>query len=122
MGSYNRNIHVQTVRNRLRDHGLRSRTPYVDLPLTPARRARRLVWLTAQAPRLFQMHRWRRVFFIEETWFTLFRSDGRRRVCRRRGERFADACVLERDRFRGGSVMVWGGISHVLKSLLIVLD
>jgi hypothetical protein len=27
----------------------------------------------------------------------------------RRGERFADACVLERDRFGGGSVMVWEG-------------
>jgi hypothetical protein len=50
----------------------------------------------------------------------LFRPDGRRRVYRRRGERFADACVLERDRFGGGSVMVWGGISHGLKSPLIV--
>jgi hypothetical protein len=39
----------------------------------------------------------------------------------RRGERFADACVLERDRFGGGSVMVWGGISHRLKSPLIVI-
>jgi hypothetical protein len=39
----------------------------------------------------------------------------------RRGERFADACVLERDRFGGGSVMVWGGISHGLKSPLIVI-
>jgi hypothetical protein len=40
---------------------------------------------------------------------------------RRRGEHFADACVLERDRFGGGSVMVWGGISHGLKSPLIVI-
>jgi hypothetical protein len=32
-----------------------------------------------------------------------------------------NACVLERDRFRGGLVMVWGGISHGLKSLLIVI-
>ena len=48
--------------------------------------------------------------------FTLFCPDGRRR-----GERFADAFVLERDRFGGGSVMVWGGISHGLKSPLIVI-
>jgi hypothetical protein len=51
---------------------------------------------------------------------TLFRPDGRRRAYRRHGKRFADACVLERDRFGGGSVMVWGGISHGLKSPLIM--
>jgi hypothetical protein len=53
----------------------------------------------------------RQVFFTNESRFTLFRPDGRRR-----GERFADGCVLERDRFGGGSVMVCGGISHGLKS------
>jgi hypothetical protein len=56
------------------------------------------------------------LYFTDESRFTLFRLDGRRR-----GERFADACVLERNRFGGGSVMVWGGISHGLKSLLIVI-
>ena len=37
--------------------------------------------------------------------------------CRRR-ERFADDCVKETDRFGGGGVMVWGGISHVGKTNL----
>ena len=50
-----------------------------------------------------------------------FRADGRRRLYRRRGERFADACVFERDRYGGGSVMVWGGISYGVKSPLIVV-
>ena len=49
------------------------------------------------------------------------RADGRRRVYRRREERFADACVVERDRFGGGSVMVWGGIAHGIKSQLIIV-
>jgi hypothetical protein len=62
------------------------------------------------------MRQWKRVFFTDEPRFTLFRPDGRRR-----GERFTDACVLERDRFKCGSVMVWGGISHGLKSPLIVI-
>ena len=53
--------------------------------------------------------------------FTLCRADGRRCVYRRRGERFADACVVERDRFVGGSVMVWGGIAHGIKSQLIIV-
>jgi len=32
------------------------------------------------------------------------------RVWRRRGERFADCCIAQRDRFGGRSVKVWGGI------------
>ena len=47
--------------------------------------------------------------------------DGRRRVSRRRWECFADACVLERDKFGGGSVMIWGGFSHGVRSPLIVV-
>ena len=37
------------------------------------------------------------------------------------GERFADACVFERNRYGGGSVMVWGGILHGVKLPLIVV-
>jgi hypothetical protein len=35
------------------------------------------------------------------------------RIYSRRRERFADGCVKETDRFGGGGVMVWGGITHV---------
>ena len=105
----------------MREIGLRARRPYVGLPLTQARRLRRRAWLTAHAPRLFPMRQWRRVLFTDESRFTLYRADGRRRVYRRRGERFADACVVERDRFGGGSVMVWGGIAHGIKSQLIIV-
>ena len=122
LGSHNRHIHPDTVRNRLRDNGLRARRPYVGLPLTPVRRQRRLAWLQAHSPRNFPMRQWRRVFFTDESRFTLYRSDGRRRVYRRRGERYTDACVVERDRFGGGSVCVWGGISYGFKSPLIVID
>ena len=65
------------------------------------------------------MRQWRHVFFTDASQFTLFRADGQRRLYRRRGERFADAYVFERDRYGGGSVMVCGGISHGLKSPLI---
>ena len=57
------------------------------------------------------MRQWRRVLFTDESRFTLYRADGRHCVYLRCGERFADACVVERDRFGGGSVMVWGGVS-----------
>ena len=62
-----------------------------------------------------------RQLFTDESMITLYRADGRRRVYRRRGERFANACVVERDRFGGGSVMVWGGIAHGIKSQLIIV-
>ena len=45
------------------------------------------------------MRHGRRVLFTDESRFTLFSLDGRRRVYRRRGECFADACVNERDSF-----------------------
>jgi hypothetical protein len=116
VGNHNRHIHPKTVRNRLREFGLRARRPYIGFPLTRARRARRMAWLAVHGPTQFPMRQWRQVFFTDESQFTLFCPD-----CQRCGERFADACVLERDRFVGGSVMVWGRISHGLKSLLIVI-
>ena len=121
IGNHNRHIHPKTVRNRLREAGLRCRRPCVGLPLTRPRRARRMAWLAAHAPRIFPMRQWRQVFFTDESRFTLFRPDGRRRIYRRRRERFADVSVTEVDRFGGGSVMVWGGISHGVKSPLVVL-
>ena len=121
VGTHNRQISQKTVGSRLREIGLRARRPYVGLPLTQARRLRRMAWLTAHAPRLFPMRQWRRVLFTDESRFTHYRADGRRRVYRRRGKRFADACVVERDRFGGGSVMVWEGIAHGIKSQLIIV-
>ena len=70
VGSHNRRIHPKTVRNRLREFGLRARRPNVGLPLNRARCARRMAWVTAQAPRRFPMRQWRRVFFTDESRFT----------------------------------------------------
>ncbi len=90
VGNHNRHIHPKTVRNRLHEFGLRARRHYIGFPLTRARRTRRMAWLAAHGPRQFPMRQWRRVFFTDESQFTLFHPDGRRR-----GECFADACVLE---------------------------
>ena len=72
VGSHNRRIHPKTVRNRLREFGLRACRPNVGLPLSRVRRARRMAWVTAQAPRRFPIRQWRRVFFTDESRFTLF--------------------------------------------------
>jgi hypothetical protein len=50
---------------------------------TRARHARRMAWSAAHGLRQFPMRQWRRVFFTDESRFTLFRPDGRRRAYRR---------------------------------------
>lgn len=101
-------VSQQTIRNRLREAGLTSRRSAVRIPLTPAHRQARLAW--CQRFQRWTRQEWSRVIFSDESRYTLSHSDGRIRVWRRPGERYADACVQERDRYGGGSLMVWGGI------------
>ena len=49
-------------------------------------------------------------------------ADGRIRCYSRRNERFADNYVLERNRYDGGSIMVWGAINAGFRFNLIILD
>ena len=49
-------------------------------------------------------------------------TDMRVRVWRMRNERFAEVCIAEHDRYGGGSVMVWAGISAQGKTDLHVID
>lgn len=105
----NVNVSTQTIRNRLHAAGIRSRCPAVKPPLTPAHRGRRRTW--AALHRRWTRDQWARVVFSDESRFTLSFNDGRVRVWRRRGERYADVAVRQHDRYGGGSVMVWGGFS-----------
>jgi len=65
---------------------------------------------------------WSRVLFSDEPRFNISIADGRVRVFRWKGERFAQNCLLERDRFGGGSVMVWGGIKGCRKTDLMIIN
>ena len=95
-------ISKQTVLRRLRQarQPVRPRRPYVGQVLTTRHRAARLQW----AQRHFGLGRqqWARVLFSDESRFNPSHHDGRIRVFRRRGERFADNCLIERDRYGGG--------------------
>ena len=115
-------ISKQTVLRRLRQarQPIRPRRPYVGQVLTARHRAARLQW--AQQHFRLGRQQWARVLFSDESRFNLSHHDGRIRVFRRRGERFADNCLIERDRFGGGSVMVWGGIMDRRKTNLIVVQ
>jgi hypothetical protein len=83
-------------------------------------RAARLQW--GRTRLRWNRNTWQNILFSDESRFSLKFSDGRARVYRRHGERFSDACVLETDRFGGGSVMILGGISHVERTDLKVID
>ena len=65
---------------------------------------------------------WAPVLFTDESRFSVDFTDRRARVWRMPNERFATVCVAEHDRFGGGSVMVWAGISAQGKTDLHVID
>ena len=67
-----------------------------------------------------QHQNWARVIFSDESRFSLSFADGS--CYHRRNERFADNCILESNRFGGGSVMVWGAINAGFCSDLIILN
>ena len=108
-----RQISTQTVRNRLRENGLRSRRPYFGAVLIRRHRLARVRW--CNRVRGWDLQNWRRIWFSDESRFMLQKRDGRTRVYRRRNEGFARNCVLEVDNFGEGSVMMWGAISYAEK-------
>ena len=65
---------------------------------------------------------WAPVLFTDESRFCVDFTDRRARVWRMPNERFAPVCVAEHDRFGGGLVMVWAGISAQGKTDLHIID
>lgn len=120
-GQHNERISAQTVRNRLRAEGLRARRPFVGPVLTRQHKQARLAW--SQEHLRWTRQQWKNVLFTDESRFALTTGDGRIRVYRRRNERYAEACTLQRDSYGGGgSIMVWGGISHDHRTPLVVIE
>ena len=112
-------ISVQTVRNRLHEANLRARRPVVRPPLTPHHRRCRLDFARQHVN--IGRRALHNILFTDESKFMLDFHDGRRRVWRRKNERFSDCCVTEHDRFGGGSVLVWAGISYDGRTELYVI-
>ncbi len=116
IGRHNRAISGKTVRRRLKEVGLKARRPYKGAILTARHRQERLQW--ARAHRRWIRRQWSTVLFSDESKFNVSNADGRKLVYRRRGERYADCCVLEHNGWGEGSVMVWAGISAEHKTPL----
>lgn len=110
-------ISARTIRRRLKETGLNSRRPAKAPLLSKENRVARMRF--AREHRNWTVNDWKRVLFTDETRVSLSSPDGRERVWRRPGERFAQCCISPRIPFGGGSVMFWGGICYDNRTELV---
>jgi transposase len=82
-------ISAQAVRNKIKACRFKSIRPHKCMDLTVHHKIQRHAWTNQKLRR-----NWRTVFFSDESRFTLKFADGRIRVWRRTGERFATVCVM----------------------------
>ncbi len=116
IGLHNQRISAQTVRNCLRKAHLHARRPHRGLDLTAVHRRNRLEWENAHIR--WRLALWRGVLFTDESRFSLYRADGRQRVC----ERFADVNAVDRVAHGGGGVMVWAGVCYGQRTQVYFID
>ncbi|GFX16792.1 transposable element Tc1 transposase [Trichonephila clavipes] len=97
-----------TVARRLHGGGLFAQRPVRCVPLTPAHRRRHSLW--CRKHRNWRDNEWGRVLFTDESRFSLSSDSHRILIWRERGSRNHPSNIIERDRYGGRSVLVWGGI------------
>ncbi|GFX64439.1 transposable element Tcb2 transposase [Trichonephila clavipes] len=116
-----RYIVLQARRNRrLHGGGLFARRPVRCVPLTPAHRRRRSLW--CQEHRNWRDNEWGRVLFTDESRFSLSSDSHRILIWRERGSRNHPSNIIERDRYGGCGVLVWGGIMLGSRTDLHIFD
>lgn len=117
-----RNVQIseRTVRRRLNDYGLTSHPSATGPLLSREHRVERLRF--AREHLNWTQEDWSLVLFSDESRFCLRSPDGREKVWRRRGERYAPCTFSPRVAFGGGSVMVWGGINLNSRTELVLVN
>ena len=109
----------RTVRYRLCEQNIRPRHPVIRPVLLQRHRQCRLQWCRQYLR--FRRVDWNNVLFSDESLFHLDSSDDRACVYRCIGECYVNPCIVQRQNFGGGSVMVWGGISFCSRTKLVVV-
>ncbi|GFW04411.1 transposable element Tcb2 transposase [Trichonephila clavipes] len=109
-----------TVARRLHGGGLFARRPVRCVPLTPAHRRRRSLW--CREHRNWRDNEWGRVLFTDESRFSLSSDSHRILIWRERGSRNHPSKIIERDRYGGRGVLVWGGIMLGSRTDLHIFD
>ncbi|GFU77598.1 transposable element Tcb2 transposase [Trichonephila clavipes] len=108
-----------TVARRLHGGGLFARRP-VRCPVRPAHRRRRSLW--CREHRNWRDNEWGRVLFTDESRFSLSSDSHRILIWRERGSRNYPSNIIERDRYGGRGVLVWGGIMLGSRTDLHIFD
>ncbi|GFW92237.1 transposable element Tc1 transposase [Trichonephila clavipes] len=109
-----------TVARRLHGGGLFARRPVRCVPLTPAHQRRRSLW--CREHRNWRDNEWGRVLFTDESRFSLSSDSHRILIWRERGSRNHPSNIIERDRYGGRGILVWGGIMLGSRTDLHIFD
>ena len=113
-------VSAQTIHRHLYWGRLQARRPYVGVPLTRRHHQDWVNW--ARNHRRWTQCQWNNILFTDESCFTVDFADGSVCLWRRSGECYHEQNVIQRDRYGGGSVMVWGGITRNTKMDLITVQ
>ncbi|GFV90618.1 transposable element Tcb2 transposase [Trichonephila clavipes] len=109
-----------TVARRLHGGGMSARRPVRCVPLTPVHRTWRSLW--CREPQNWRDNEWGRVLFTDESRFSLSSDSHRILIWRERGSRNHPSNIIERDRYGGRGVLVWGGITLGSRTDLHIFD
>ncbi|GFV88446.1 transposable element Tcb2 transposase [Trichonephila clavipes] len=109
-----------TVARRLHGGGLFARRPVRCVTLTPAHQRRRSLW--CREHRNWRDNEWGRVLLKDESRFSLSSDFHRILIWRERGSRNHPSNIIERDRYGGRGVLVWGGIMLGSRTDLHIFD
>ncbi|GFU16790.1 transposable element Tc3 transposase [Trichonephila clavipes] len=109
-----------TVARRLHGGGLFARRLVRCVPLTPAHRRRRSLWYREHQN--WRYNEWRRVLLTDESRFSLSSDSHSILIWRERGSRNHPSNIIERDRYGGRGVLVWGGIMLGSRTDLHIFD
>ena len=115
----NRRLLTRIVRNRLKSAELKSRG-VIKRPLLDRQRRSRLAWCLAR--RGWNLRTWRKIHWSDQNRFLFHVTDGRMRVWRHKNTAYTPRNIHPTVPQGGGSVMVWGCISHDCKLDLVIIQ
>ncbi|UYV79238.1 hypothetical protein LAZ67_17001702 [Cordylochernes scorpioides] len=113
-------ISRQTVYRRLHEGALYARRPMVCIPLTSAHRRARLNWCLEH--HAWTHDQWANVLFSDKSRFSLNTDSRHVFIWREPGTRYHPSNIREKDSFRGGSLLVWAGISSSSRTPLHIFS
>jgi hypothetical protein len=116
----NRRLSTRAVRNRLKSAGLKSRRVIKPPLLVDRHRRSRLARCLAR--RGWNLRTWRKIHWSDKSRFLIHVTDGRVRVWRHKATAYAPTNIQPTVPYGGGSVMVWGCISHDCKLDLVTIQ